>query len=215
VSRSSNGGFTGGGQIGYNYQFAPSWVAGIEADIQVIASSTDHVNFSTAAIGPPVSPGTPNTALFETANVSRRTDYLGTVRGRFGYLITRTFFIYGTGGFAYGGVNASTNITQVPSGPFPAFSSGSLHGTRAGWTAGGGVEWLFLPRWSVKAEYLYYSLGSASYNLSPLFTGTGDAARPILINAFPHSSTRFNGNIVRAGLNYHFNWMPAPFALRY
>jgi outer membrane immunogenic protein len=208
VSRSNNGAFTGGGEIGYNFQFAPRWVAGVEADIQVIASSTENAQFASAAIG-----SIPGTAIFETANVARRTDYLGTARGRFGFLPTRTFLIYGTGGLAYGGVNASTTITQTPTAAPPAFSSGGLHNTRAGWTAGGGAEWLFLPRWSVKAEYLYYSLGSASYALSPLFTG--NAAAPILISAFPHSSTRFNGNIVRAGLNYHFNWMPAPVAPRF
>jgi len=26
---------------------------------------------------------------------------------------------------------------------------------KMGWTAGGGVEWAFLPTWSAKAEYLY------------------------------------------------------------
>ena len=34
--RNNDGGFAGGGQIGYNYQFTPGsgWVIGIEADIQ-------------------------------------------------------------------------------------------------------------------------------------------------------------------------------------
>src|SRR6516165_591634 len=36
---SRNNGFIGGGQIGYNYQFANSWVVGIEADIQGLANS--------------------------------------------------------------------------------------------------------------------------------------------------------------------------------
>jgi outer membrane immunogenic protein len=208
VSRGSNGAFTGGGQIGYNYQFTPSWVAGIEADIQVIASSTEHTQFSSAANG-----SIPGTAIVETADISRRIDYLGTVRGRFGFVITRTFLIYGTGGLAYGGITASTNITQVASDAPAAFSFGNLHNTRAGWTAGGGAEWMFLPNWSVRAEYLYYNLGSVSYTLSPLFTG--NAAAPVLISAFPHSSARFNGNIVRAGLNYHFNWMPAPVVAKF
>jgi outer membrane immunogenic protein len=35
---------------------------------------------------------------------------------------------------------------------------------RTGWTAGGGLEWLFLPSWSFKVEYLYYDLGSANYS---------------------------------------------------
>src|SRR6266481_100594 len=32
--------------------------------------------------------------------------------------------------------------------------------TRTGWTAGAGVEWMFLPHWSVKGEYLYRSFSS-------------------------------------------------------
>ncbi len=32
----------------------------------------------------------------------------------------------------------------------------------------------------------------------------------------PFSSTRFNGNVVRAGVNYHFNWFgPAPVVAKY
>jgi outer membrane immunogenic protein len=209
VSRNDNGAFIGGGQIGYNYQFSPSWVAGIEADIQVVAASTSNTQFNSAL----ANPNFPTIPIFETADALGRVDYLGTARGRIGFLINRTLLIYGTGGLAYGGVHARTDITQTIGVAPPAFSSGSLNNTHAGWTAGGGAEWMFLPKWSVKAEYLYYDLGSVSYTLSPLFTG--NAAAPVLISAFPHSTTRFNGNIVRAGLNYHFNWMPAPVAAMY
>jgi outer membrane immunogenic protein len=38
----SPAGFIGGGQIGYNYQFAPHWVVGVEGDIQG-ASQKDSV----------------------------------------------------------------------------------------------------------------------------------------------------------------------------
>ncbi len=148
----------------------------------------------------------------QTASVSRSVDYIGTVRGRLGFLITPTFLIYGTGGLAYGGVTAHTNITQMvtndPPVPFTYFSSGSFSNTRVGWTAGGGGEWMFLPNWSLKVEYLYYDLGSASFGLSPLVNigGPGSVVPGgVFSTAFPHSSTRFNGNIVRAGVNYHFN----------
>jgi outer membrane immunogenic protein len=212
VSR-NRGAFIGGGQVGYNYQFGPSWVAGVEADIQGIAGSTGNTTF-TSALANPNFPGFP---ILETASVSRRVDWLGTVRGRLGWLATPTFLIYGIGGLAYGGVTADTAITQAVANSLvlpPYFSFGSLNNTRVGWTAGGGVEWMFLPNWSLKAEYLYYDLGSVSYNLSPLVdisTVTGTA----LSTAFPRSSTRFNGNIVRAGLNYHFNWAPAPVVSKY
>ena len=79
------------------------------------------------------------------------------MRGRFGYLLMPTLLIYGDGGLAYGGVNVSTSIFQANLPFTPAFASfGNLSGTEVGWTAGGGVEWMFLPNWSVKAEYLYY-----------------------------------------------------------
>jgi len=32
--------------------------------------------------------------------------------------------------------------------------------TLAGYAVGGGAEWAVTPAWSVKAEYLYYDLGS-------------------------------------------------------
>jgi outer membrane immunogenic protein len=95
----------------------------------------------------------------------------------------------------------------------PYSSFGGLSNSRVGWTAGGGAEWLFAPNWSVKVEYLYYDLGSVTYGLSPLtntFTDTGAVAW----SSSPFATTRFTGNIVRAGLNYHFIW-PAPVVAKY
>jgi outer membrane immunogenic protein len=214
------GGFIGGGQGGYNYQFVPNWVAGFEADIQGVAGSTGSATFS-GSLGNSALPGFP---VLETATVSRQVDWLGTLRGRFGFLATPAFLIYGTGGLAYGGVSATTNITQAVVNntlTSPYSSLGNLDNVRVGWTAGGGAEWMFLPNWSVKVEYLYYSLGSVSYGLSPLVntvpTLVVDAVvirGGVLSSAFAQSSTRFNGNIVRAGLNYHF-WWPAPVVAKY
>jgi outer membrane immunogenic protein len=212
VSR-NNGAFIGGGQLGYNYQFGPSFVAGIEADIQGLAGSTNGTAFTSVL----ANPNFPLNPITQTATVSRRVDWLGTVRGRLGFLFTPTFLLYGTGGLAYGGATATTNILQVVENTAnvgPYFAIGSLNNTRVGWTAGGGVEWMFLPNWSLKVEYLYYDIGRVSYALSPLVDNslvTGTA----LSTAFARSSTRFNGNIVRAGINYHFNWTPAPVVAKY
>ncbi len=222
----NNFGFIGGGQSGYNYQFANSWVAGIEADIQGLAGSNGNATLKSTLANPNF-PGSP---ILETATVSRQLDWLGTLRGRLGFLATPDFLIYGTGGLAYGGVSATTNITQaVASLPIiepllsPYFSSGSLSNVRVGWTAGGGAEWMFFPNWSLKVEYLYYSLGGVSFALSPVVNRvpTLNLGGGILIpggvfsSAFAHSSTRFNGNIVRAGIDYHFNWLPSPVVAKY
>jgi outer membrane immunogenic protein len=211
----STSGFIGGGQIGYNYQFANNFVAGIEADIQGVAAS----NRTDTVFGSGVPVGFPAETINSTVTARERIDYIGTVRGRLGFTITPTFLVYGTGGLAYGGVNSSVAISQqnLPAGstigaPFSSF--GSLSNTRVGWTAGGGLEWLFAPNWSVKVEYLYYDLSTATFALSPLtntFTTGG-----VVYSSAPFAKTRFTGNIVRAGLNYHFNlWGPAPVVAKY
>lgn len=69
-------GFAGGLQAGYNWQFSPSIVFGIEADV----TGTD-MN------------GTP-------FGLPAHIDYLGTLRARVGYTWDRTM-LYGTGGLAY------------------------------------------------------------------------------------------------------------------
>ena len=231
VFNQSAGGFLGGGQLGYNYQFYNAFVAGLEADIQGVAGSSNNGNAATLApsLGVPIAANLASpVATFSTA--SRSLDYIGTVRGRLGYLITPTLLVYATGGLAYGGVNSSVNIFQTilgntdPIQTPPSILGGGYSNTRAGWTAGGGLEWMFMPNWSAKVEYLYYDLGSASYPVGGAlyqigFVGTGlgcscggggSAASAV------SAATRFNGHIVRAGVNYHFNWFaPAPVLAKY
>ncbi|MGB6175173.1 MAG: outer membrane beta-barrel protein [Methylocella sp.] len=209
-----NDGFIGGGQIGYNYQFGNSWVTGLEADFQGIAAGNgSNLVFRQATVS-----GFAGTPIDQNLSSSRSVDWLGTVRGRIGFLITPTFLLYGTGGLAYGDARTRTSITQIVESdvflPDHYSSFGGFSHALAGWTVGGGLEWLFYPNWSLKVEYLYYDLGRATFALSPL-TNFNSAGIPFTGGA-PSSSTRFNGNIVRAGLNYHFNlWGPAPIVAKY
>lgn len=199
--RTRNDAFIGGGQIGYNYQFGSSFVAGIETDIQGIgghSSSSTLTSFGTTVDNGP---------LMQTATASTKVDYLGTLRGRVGVLGTPNFLVYGTGGLAYGRVEASATNTQVffaspdPAGSLPHTGTGSISQTRAGWTAGVGAEWKFTRNWSLKAEYLYYNLGTASFSYASnhflpdgtLFIATGLT-----------SSVKFDGSIARVGVNYAF-----------
>jgi|SRR5579875_2711177 outer membrane immunogenic protein len=208
-------GFIGGGQIGYNYQlFGSNWVAGIEADIDGLAGA--HGGGSTASVGtfPPAILVPVNTAL----NATKSLDYLGTVRGRIGYLLTPTLLIYGTGGLAYGGVQSEIGIVQTVPTFFGTFTglgvSSSLSNTQVGWTAGGGVEWMFLPNWSAKVEYLYYDLGTVT--ATALLNAVAPVAPITGVYGAVQDRTRFNGNIVRLGVDYHFNWgAPAPVVAKY
>jgi len=80
-------GVIGGGQIGYNWQLSPIWVAGIEADIQASGekdSITITNSFSqTLAVAAPAPPTVTGTGVI---NYETKIDWFGTVRARIGYL---------------------------------------------------------------------------------------------------------------------------------
>jgi outer membrane immunogenic protein len=207
VSVGQSLGFIGGGQIGYNWQVSGAWLVGLETDISVIPTVGGLGSGTlTNSVGPFPFVGAPE--VVKTSIVSTSTlDYLGTVRGRLGYL-TPTFLLYGTGGLAYGGVKASTAITQSNNDCsfFPAClqpstsAAGSFSQTRPGWTAGVGLEWMFVPKWSVKVEYLHYDLGSVTFSNGALRT-----SGPLGLAVVGSTSTvNFSGEIVRAGVNYHW-----------
>jgi len=207
-------GFIGGGQIGYNYQFANSFVVGLEADIDGIAGTGAHqrlLQAGTPGVFIPVSSG-------GGLEWDRSVDYLGTLRARIGFLVLPTLLVYGTGGLAWGETTASTGITEFlgfndTPGTFGTFGNATT--TRVGWTAGGGLEWMFFPNWSFKVEYLFYDLGNVSYNTTPLLQ-FGALGTLLETTSVSRTTTHFNGNVVRAGINYHFNWFePAPVVAKY
>ncbi|MFM9162155.1 MAG: outer membrane protein, partial [Methylocystis sp.] len=130
--------------------------------------------------------------------------------------------IYGTGGLAYGGVTFNRSTTSIEShstdgeNHWIALGNASYSNTQVGWTAGGGVEWMFMPNWSAKAEYLYYDLGNISATsvstLTPL-SGTNPTTAQLFRSSTYNS--RIDGNLVRAGVNYHFNFAAAPVVAKY
>jgi outer membrane immunogenic protein len=187
----SNGmGFIGGGQVGYNVQLGKLWVVGLEADIQ---GKTGTSSGSVAA-GQTVA----GTAVTSVQTVSAKTDWLGTVRGRFGILLTPTWLVYFTGGLAYGDNNANSTLAQSGAGFFGS-GAGSLSTTRIGGTFGAGLEWMFARNWSAKAEYLFYDLGTTNFTFA---ARSGAFVTPVYQTVT--NSVHFEGNIVRAGVNYHF-----------
>ncbi|WP_246721966.1 outer membrane protein [Methylosinus sp. H3A] len=104
------GGVIGGGQIGYNYQFLPTFVVGLETDIQGSSVGGD-------AGSPPF--GSPPGGVG-----SRGVDWFGTVRGRVGTtVINPALLVYGTGGFAYGGSSGAQTGWTSGGGVEWAFAS--------------------------------------------------------------------------------------------
>lgn len=196
-------GFLSGGQAGYNWQFSEKFVAGLEADLQGagVRGGGGFVNG--------VSP-VPGAFAVTSAALGRNLEYLGTVRGRLGYAVMPNLLVYATGGLAYGGANQTIALQQtlVPSVLFSRGLKGAQFDNLAGWTIGAGAEMALSRQLSAKLEYLYYDLGNLTLTnarLAPLaFRDLGAGGIP-LANA-TNVSTRFNGHVLRAGLNYRFDW---------
>ena len=96
--------------------------------------------------------------------------------------------LYGTGGFAYGGVKNEAIYTQ---GAFRY--DASKNGTQTGYAAGAGLEYKINPAWSLKGEYQYVDLGSV--------TVSGVSNNGL---SFSSSSIDTNFHTVRVGVNYQF-----------
>ena len=187
--------FIGGGQVGWNYQLGKHLLFGFEADIQGLAGGA----------------GTANLVSTDSAtSFSKSQGSLGTVRARLGYLVNPVFLIYGTGGLAYGQGTLSANYFGIwklaPKNVVSVQLDDYQTQTLTGYSVGGGAEWQFLPKWTVKAEYLYYNLGSIQTTGVQLNYKSGNVAA--LTTA--RSNARFDGSVVRIGVNYHIKWGGAP-----
>ena len=150
IGTNSNGCF-GGGQIGFNYQFANNVVLGVEAD---------------ASWGKLKSSGAAPEGDEELIPFNQELKSFGTVRGRLGYAFGQ-WLPYVTGGWAWG-----RNELTVYAFDDNLITSDTR--THSGWTVGAGLEYLITRNWSVKVEYLYLDLGTETYNNVAFF----DAAFP-------------------------------------
>lgn len=217
-------GFIGGLQIGYNYQFAPHWVAGVETDFQG-SGMKDSASCLIACGSPIVTTPTPAVLIgypvvFSDLSAEHKVDWFGTVRGRIGYTASPTLF-YFTGGLAYGDVKrsgsvAGSTIHVSGGGPAPLGTAAnsfagsySASTTKVGWTIGGGVEAKWFANWSVKAEYLYIDLGKVTDTFNTTFTYCFAAVYCPLGLGSPAGvrtdSSDIRLHVFRVGLNYQFS----------
>ena len=117
-------------------------------------------------------------------------NWLGTLRARFGYAWDRVL-VYGTAGGA--GANVETALTGLPFQNNPEF----------GWTAGAGVEVALAEHWTFKVEYLFVDLSNASCNHG-YSCGYDAAAVPPAVGVNGNNAVKLNENIVRVGLNFKY-----------
>jgi opacity protein-like surface antigen len=165
-----------GGEAGYNWQIGRV-VVGVEGDY----------GFSNSRGG-----GSCDNA---GGAVSGQVDFtcqgaiheLAALTGRLGHTWGRALF-YAKGGLATGEVTVETK--QNSNLPVPP-SNRAVNGETQwqwGWALGAGMEFALTDRWSAKAEYMHYDLGTESFKVD-----SGLTAR-----------AQTEDNIVRVGINYHF-----------
>lgn len=142
-------------------------VFGVEVD-----GAWSGMNYSTTGFG---------------VTVSDKLQAFGSVTGRLGWAASAVL-LYVKGGYAW----ADNQLSATGFGV--TLSENQFH---SGWTIGGGLEYLFVPDWSAKVEYMYADYGNATYlsNLVPGGLGFG-----------------FTTHTVKAGINYHFG---GPVVARY
>ena len=159
--------FMGGVQAGVDWQFAGNWVIGAEGQYSLLSRNDAAAVF-------------PGGLVY---NNDQRG--LASVTARLGYSFGPALG-YVKGGYAY--ADNRERVTFVGA-PIP-FMLDANH--NHGWTVGGGVEYMFAPNWSAKAEYQYYNFGDARF-----------VAPAALV---PFGTFSNDEHALKAGVNYRFNF---------
>ena len=174
TGNNGNGRVLGGLQAGADWQFNPNWVVGVEGQYSWLSGDV-------GAIFP---------GGFAYTNDQRG---LGSITGRVGYT-WGPGLLYVKGGYAYSNNNETVTLGGVP----VAFTTTGDHSN--GYTVGVGVEYMFAPNWSAKAEYQYYNFGDANFS-----------APAALV---PAGSFTTDDHVFKAGVNYRINFA-GPVTARY
>jgi high affinity Mn2+ porin len=162
--KSSFGSLTAGLHGGYNYVLPSRLLLGIEADMSFpnYLSADDVVWFRT----------TPDT------DIAEKIDFMGTLRGRFGYAFDH-WMVYASGGFAW-------SLGRFLQTPGTVDDIDKLLRFHTGWVAGAGAEVPIAPMWIARLEYLYRNFGHAEV-IFPSGTTAGSS---------------YDVHTIRAGLSY-------------
>jgi len=173
-------------QFGYNLLATPNLLLGVEFDSS--AAGIDKTTGNCAATG--------------CASSEVETDYLGTIRGRLGY-VQGNWLIYGTGGVAFTHSNTTRTITNVVNPGAAALLTGRSaedSGFETGWVAGGGIEWAIFPSLTLKLEYQHLEFSDISRDFRYPTSNPNVTA-----NSFRHTSTDLSIDTVRIGINLLFS----------
>jgi len=200
-------GAVGGLQAGYNWQFAPAWVAGIEGDISW-ASLSDRRSAGSLAVTPGLILGTTSGIAFTfgaspcaacNVQMSANTEWLSSVRGRLGFVGWGNTLLYATGGVAWANTEyAASFATSTGS----ASQTSTFTITKSGWVAGGGAEWMATSNFLIRAEYLFYNINNGNVNATAAFCGVVFGC--LLGPPFAYTWSSYNVQVARIAASYKF-----------
>jgi outer membrane immunogenic protein len=182
----SDSSVTAGGQLGYNYQ-QRNVLIGVEADLNSLRLDASR---SYAGVDPNF-PGSP-----WTGTDAARTNWLATLRGRAGLLISPALLLYGTAGVAFTKLDHTHEVVVAAASSATHRASGDDF--KIGLVGGFGAEFALSGNWRLKAEYLYTRFGGsddARHTVTPVGPFTA---------SFTHSAEDLTIQTVRLGLNYGF-----------
>jgi outer membrane immunogenic protein len=163
-------GYAVGGTVGANLQ-SNAFVFGVEGDLDIMGIDGKNSSLYCASLG-----------FGAGAQCETKQTWLGTLRARVGYAADRVL-VYGTAGGAFG------NIESGVAGSF-------VSSTKAGWTAGAGIEAAFADNWTARIEYLFVDLQDATCNNS--------AACGNNLVGPANQTVKFDANLIRLGVDYKF-----------
>ncbi len=195
-------GVIAGFQGGYNWMASNWLVAGLEADIQLSTQNTTPTYVCPGAVCNPLIGDA--AAVAAGLDRAQKLDWFATVRGRLGATVTPNSMMYLTGGLALAeiktaGTLSGSNLSFDESGNpvvAPVGVNFYDHRTKAGWTAGAGIEAHLGGNVTGKVEYLYLDFGRVSTAATNPLNAT-----PVTVNL----DSRVTDHIVRVGINYKFD----------
>ena len=147
-----------GGYFGYNWQLSRNWIWGLEGDLAW--GDSKHTNIGIPGAYTNFPGGTKNDPT------SVRETWDGSLRLRFGYTITPTLLLYGTGGAAW--QEAELNITCSATSNWCVTDRNETYSkVKTGWTLGAGLEGVISGNWIGRIEYRYADFGKINHDFFP------------------------------------------------
>jgi outer membrane immunogenic protein len=207
LTGSNKTGWFGGLRFGYNWQVAPTWLVGVEADI---AAASFKQSASAGLTELPFLPVIPGSNLSFQSEVQ----WLASLRGRLG-IVQNNWLFYGTGGVAFASIKQTANAQCPP----PAIAGGcvffagttspfSATETRVGFAVGAGLEWQMpASPWRLQAEYLYYGFDKTTTGTSQFIALPGGGPLPCFFTptcSANYSFGKIDIQTLKLGLAYAF-----------